>query len=394
MAAPLMVVPRTARRKNQRSANQRSTKQRTTKQRSAKLRIVFVSEYFHPRAAGGEVWSWELCTALAEHGYAVTVLTQRHDHTTKREERINGVRILRLTDTTPDASHRVRRSLALRRFILGAQEWIRLHREDIDIIHCMAYGVNVPISRMAEELGLRCVTSVHSFFGEHWEGLAGPLLARMERRTIRDDRSRALHVPSQYLARKIHAATGKRCVVIHNWLPDRLPKARMFAAPPLLFVGSLEPIKDPLACIPIAKRLDKPLMVIGDGTLGKRLDTLAAREGIAYVRVPRMSREEALRCIGGAAMLLVPSKEESFCMVALEAAAYGTPVAGREIGIIPELPSFVRITANRRELLSRCSQARDRNAFHRVRKAYARDGLMTRVLALYGSFRRPPARGL
>lgn len=306
-----------------------------------KQSIAFVCEYFWPRAAGGEIWSWELCKELAKHGHRVTVLTMKHDPKTPDVERKDGVEILRLSPTTQDVGKRIARWLAIRRFVKKTK--IELTRRKPDVIHTMAYGVNVPISKYAKSIGIPCITSVHSYFGNDWKSVAPApgILHFAERLTIRRDASSVIVVPSVHLQKKIAREANKSTTVVSNWCPEKFPRPQRFARPTLLFVGSLEDIKNPLACIPVAKRLHMPLVAIGKGSLEEAFMDEAQRAGIACTLIPNATREQTLSMIGGAALVLVPSVAESFSLVALEAVAQRTPVAGSVVGVLPELPGII-----------------------------------------------------
>jgi|GEM_PF-3659859 len=305
-----------------------------------KLRILFVSEYFYPRAAGGEVWSFELCTALAAKGHHVTVMTCRHDDA-PAEENVLGMRVLRPVHTTQNERQRVARKVAARRLFNHAKRYLLEHRHSIDVVHTMAYTMSPSVSRLCEQLRIPCMTSIHSYFGKSWEKISriGAVLRALERKAIRDDRSTIIHVPSRHMQELILHDTGKRTAIIHNWLPDKFPRPKRI--PGLLFVGSLEPIKNPIACVAAAKQLNASLTIIGKGSLESALRDAASREGVALNVLRNLPRKETLARIGGADLVLVPSVEESFSLVALEAVAQGTPVAGTPVGIMSELPGVV-----------------------------------------------------
>ena len=310
--------------------------------RMKRLKILLVSEYFRPKATGGEVWSWGLCRELARRGHEVTVLTLKHDKALKSAETREGVRILRLSPTTRNTGSRLERWLAIRKFLRLAKR--EIDTQNPDVIHTVAFGLNVPVSRLAKRNGIPCITTLHSFFGKDWTRLLpAPWILRFaERRNVKDDASSVMTVPSSYLRRRVLKETGRGTVVVPNWCPDTFPKAKRFKVPTLVFVGSLEPVKNPLACVAAAKKLAMPLVVVGSGSLERRLLQEARRAGIALTILPRASRDETLSLIGGAAMVLVSSVTESFSLVALEAVAQGTPVAGTPVGIMPELPDVVR----------------------------------------------------
>ena len=314
--------------------------------RVKKLRILFVAEEFWPKAAGGEVWAWDLTRELARRGHRVTALTSAQNGL-PADERRDGVRILRRSFPARSRPLRLIRNKALQRYVRTL-----LSTEKFDIVHTAAYTMNVPVSRIAKRAGVPCITAAHSYFGDDWKRLSPlwPLLRALERRTLRHDASSILHVPSAYLDARIRAdmGDGKLCSclkrklrVIPNWCPDRYPKPHRFPTPTLLFVGSLEPVKDPLTCIAVAKRLTMPLVVVGTGLLERALLREAARAGIALTVLPHASRDETLAMIGGASLVLVPSVTESFSLVALEAVAQRTPVAGRPVGILPALPGVI-----------------------------------------------------
>jgi glycosyltransferase involved in cell wall biosynthesis len=91
----------------------------------------------------------------------------------------------------------------------------------------------------------------------------------------------------------------------------------------LLFVGAIEPRKDPLAAADAARAVDRPLVVVGP-TKDEALANELRRRG-ADVRgyVPK---DELVRLYQRAAALVFPSRYEGFGLPAVEAMATGTPV--------------------------------------------------------------------
>ena len=302
-----------------------------------KLSILFVSEYFYPRAAGGEIWAFDLCTGLAARGHRVTVLTCRQKDDVAHEI-TNGIRIYRPVGC---GSNRITRALATTWLLGSVREYLKTHK--VDIIHTTAYTMNTNVSAFAKKMNMPCIPSVHAFFGEDWKVISplGFVLRKAEKRALLTDTSKVMHVPSSYVQRRIKKDTKKNTVVIHNWIPNKIPKQKKLSKGTLLFVGSLEPIKNPLACILVAKTLKKKLIVIGNGSLKKKLVVTAKKNTVNCTVLDNLSHEKTLSYIGGASLVLVPSITESFCLVALEAIAQGTPVAGTKVGILSELPGIV-----------------------------------------------------
>jgi glycosyltransferase involved in cell wall biosynthesis len=114
--------------------------------------------------------------------------------------------------------------------------------------------------------------------------------------------------------------------------------------PTILFVGSLEPVKDPAAALrtfaAVARdRRDLRLTIVGDGGLRRSLEDLSMGLGVAdrlafLGQLPRARMPEVYR---SASLLLVTSRHEGQSMVAVEAAATGLPVVGTRVGILPDL---------------------------------------------------------
>jgi D-inositol-3-phosphate glycosyltransferase len=114
----------------------------------------------------------------------------------------------------------------------------------------------------------------------------------------------------------------------------------------LAFVGRLQPLKAPDVAVRTLAALtrgcpdlDVELLVVG-GPSGngmdepRRLAELASREGVdGRVRFLPARPNDRLACVYQAAdLLLVPSRSESFGLVALEAQACGTPVVAARVG--------------------------------------------------------------
>lgn len=116
------------------------------------------------------------------------------------------------------------------------------------------------------------------------------------------------------------------------------------APPTILFVGSLEPVKDPAAVVRAFARLapTRPTLrldIVGDGALRADLERQSARLALAgritfHGQVPRAEMPDRHRA---ATVLAVTSRHEGQSMVAVEAAASGLPVVGTRVGVLPDL---------------------------------------------------------
>lgn len=124
--------------------------------------------------------------------------------------------------------------------------------------------------------------------------------------------------------------------------PSSAPKP---AGPPtVLFVASLEPVKDPVTllrafALVAADRPKVRLEVIGDGSMRTGLERLTTwlgiREWVTFVgHVPRQSLPDRYRA---ATVLCVSSRHEAQSMAAIEAASCGLPVVGTLVGALVDL---------------------------------------------------------
>jgi glycosyltransferase involved in cell wall biosynthesis len=93
--------------------------------------------------------------------------------------------------------------------------------------------------------------------------------------------------------------------------------------PYLLFVGSIEPRKDPLAALEAASAVDRPLVVVGPAKDEGLAAELRRRGADLRGYVPK---DELVRLYQRASALVLPSRYEGFGLPVLEAMAAGTPV--------------------------------------------------------------------
>ena len=117
----------------------------------------------------------------------------------------------------------------------------------------------------------------------------------------------------------------------------------------ILHVGSLEPVKDQVTLLRAFARLVTThpaarLVICGSGSLRQRLEHLAVRLGIDDAvdlqgHVPRAELPDLYR---SASMLVVSSRWDAQSMVAVEAAACGSPVVGTKVGCLPDLGEGAR----------------------------------------------------
>lgn len=138
---------------------------------------------------------------------------------------------------------------------------------------------------------------------------------------------------------------GTPITVIGNGVDDALFTRRRdrsdSAARRIVFVGRLSEGKGaPCLLEAFAGALPETrLEFIGGGPLAASLAARAKELGVAarVVFVGATDHPQALERLASADLVVVPSRQEGFSLVALEAAALGVPCVGSRVGVLPDL---------------------------------------------------------
>lgn len=224
---------------------------------------------------------------------------------------------------------------------------------DIDVIHshyALPHAVSALLGRDIAQRKVKCVTTLHgtdiTIVGSH------PTMKNITRYAI--ERCDAVTAVSNSLKtdteEKLGIPPGK-IQTIYNFVNTSYFNPQLKGFKPshcqnrvmILHVSNLRPVKAPLDVIRIFHGiqqrldLDVSLCVFGDGPMRSQMEDLAKELGIGE-KVNFMGVFDNLGTIfRSASLLLLPSQQESFGLVALEALACGVPVVASRVGGLPEV---------------------------------------------------------
>ncbi len=306
-------------------------------------------------AGGMNVYVRELSSALAQTGVDATVFVRRHSDAPTVVEVEPGFRVVHIAAGAPDLA---KESLpaVVDDFARGTEAWIREH--PVDVLHANYWLSGAAGHRLKHDLDLPLVSTFHT-------------LARVKATTGDPEPTRRSDAEAEIIAcsdvitansvtevqqlADLYGADPRRIDVVAPGVDGALfsvgsPQGARAAlglegGPVLLFVGRLQPLKgldvavETLAGVGRSHR-DAQLLVVGgaSGPDGERelgrFEAAVRRHGLGdRVRlVPPQPHHLLSTYYRAADVCLVPSRSESFGLVALEAAACGVPVVAADVG--------------------------------------------------------------
>lgn len=328
-------------------------------------RLAVLSLHTSPLAQPGQgdsggmnVYVRELVSALAQAGVEADVFVRRWDEEAPEIVEVEpGFRVVHVEAGPVDLAKE-----QLPDVVDVFADGVRDHLErlgDVDALHANYWLSGVAGHRLKHDLGLPLVSTFHT-------------LARVKAETGDPEPERRIHAEAQVIgcSDAILAscvAEAEQLVRLYGADPSRVeivapgvdhaffsPGDRVGArfalrhlelgeGPVLLFVGRIQPLKGVDVAVRALAALDRPdatLVVVG-GASGRdggaevdRVHKLAVELGVAdRIRFVEPQPHHLLSTYYRAAdVCLVPSRSESFGLVALEAAACGTPVVAAAVG--------------------------------------------------------------
>jgi glycosyltransferase involved in cell wall biosynthesis len=293
--------------------------------------------------------------------HEVRVITNRYPRSLSASETIDGIRVDRVLLVRPRFNHlrRKRADLFLGSLYYGPDSYRRLKtifkefRPEVVNAHFPDHQIPF-LLKLRQKFDFRLVVSLHGNEVErlmpsnesngcsHLKESAEPLRAILKQ-------ADTVTAVSQYLldrACEVEPAISDKSHVIHNAVdPKRFQESKPYAhqRPYMLGVGRLTRAKGfDLLIDAFAKtgaKDDIDLIIAGDGDQRDSLQNQAGRLGLSEtVHFPGATSDaQVAALLNGCLCVAVPSRSESFGMVALEALAAGKPLLATRVGGLKEL---------------------------------------------------------
>ncbi|AIY46049.1 MULTISPECIES: glycosyltransferase family 4 protein [Mycolicibacterium] len=328
------------------------------------MKILMVSWEYPPVVVGGlGRHVHHLATALAEAGHEIVVLSRRPTDTDpsthpSTDEVSEGVRVVAAaqdphefefgTDmmawTLAMGHSMVRTGLAVKDN--SGDRWVP------DLVHAHDWLVAHPAIALAEYFDVPLVSTIHATeAGRHSGWVSGPISRQVhavESWLVRE--SDSLITCSASMSDEITQLFGPELSeirVIRNGIDADLwpfaPRRPRQGPPELLYLGRLEyekGVHDAIAALPRIRRAHPgtTLTIAGDGTQQQWLVEQARKHKVLKATrfVGRLGHDELLQALQSADAAVLPSHYEPFGIVALEAAATGTPLVTSNVGGLGE----------------------------------------------------------
>jgi len=330
------------------------------------VKILMVSWEYPPVVVGGlGRHVYQLATALAAAGHDIVVLSRRPTNTDpsthpSTDEVIDGVRAAAAAQDPHDfdfGSDMMAWTLAMGHSMTRAGLALRIPGRRTkpwrpDVVHAHDWLVAHPAITLAEFFDVPLVSTIHATeAGRHSGWVSGSISRQvhaLESWLVRE--SDSLITCSRSMSDEITELFGPGLAeirVIRNGIDAALwPFARRGprkGPAQLLYLGRLEyekGIHDAIAALPRIRRTHPgtTLMIAGDGTQYEWLVEQARKHKVlkAVTFVGRVDHQGLVQLLRSADAAVLPSHYEPFGIVALEAAATGTPLVTSNVGGLGE----------------------------------------------------------
>lgn len=309
---------------------------------------VFANSY-KPVLGGIQTVSSQFAEGCKNRGFHTMVVTNLYPRHLKVFKRISGVPVLRLPFAIPDGH--IRNMLMFGISFIALSFLFLYKRPDYVYVH-------FPLSQSS------CITALHRIFKfkviacfhghdvlRYYEGYSKESRQYKAQKELLVQSSQVTAC-SGYLAHCVQRIFGcKNVYVVYNGVDlarfnDRKPRPTAQGNCPYLFAwGRLEEIKGFDVLLQAFADCKKPdglkLLIAGEGTqrepLQRMIDRLSLND--SAMLIGRLSPDEVVQYAQNSEINIIPSRRESFGIVALEAIAAKRPIIATNGGGLPEIMS-------------------------------------------------------
>ncbi|MCP3993737.1 MAG: glycosyltransferase [bacterium] len=334
-------------------------------------RVAYVSLHSCPLqqpgsgdAGGMNVYIRELGNAMAKRGIEVVVFTRRSDEPTPEVvEVVPGFRVVHI-----EAGPAVPLPISdlhglIGEFVEGTIAWIDQSGENFDILHSHYWLSGWAGVLLKEKLNLPLANSFHTLgrvkdlTRRDDQAPEGAIRTLTEEEVIARSDCVVASTPFEFedLMEHYSADPARLCTsppgIRHDlFQPGDREAARMWTGldrgPNVLFVGRIQPLKGvdiAINALALMENTMAQFVVIGGPSGGDgeeemtRLRQLAIDRGLAarVHFIPPVPRERLAAFYQAADVVIMPSRSETFGLVAAEAQSCGTPVVAAAVGGLP-----------------------------------------------------------
>jgi len=328
-----------------------NAEERTTDRR---LRVLMVSQRLLPYVAGAEVKLLDLARSFLAAGATVQIVTTRYRRGLARKETLQGVRVRRLGVLRAPRSRvfaRLFDPVVKLSQLLSMAFYVAARGRRFDLVHANCVSASSLGAIIGARLCGRMVINEPSFVGSDGElnKLKGSIASRLLIRLLKlADRFAA---NSQETADELIGLgiAPERIVAVKNGVDlevfypadetDKTGSRLKLGLPPgrmVIFVGQLIERKGVSELLEawrevVSEVADANLIFAGDGLLSEEVQREAARPGSRVIQLG--VRDDVAELMRAADALVLPSRNESFGNVLVEAMASGLPVVTCRTGL-------------------------------------------------------------
>jgi glycogen(starch) synthase len=301
------------------------------------MKILYWTEFFWPSIGGVEILSCQLIDALVERGYEFRVVTSHHPAAPPIQTLLDHTVIHRFPFQTSLSQRNLR---AIKQIV---QEIALLKREfEPDVLHLNTVFASTFFHHITQS-ACRAPSVVTVHFSIPLFDAVNGLPLKILRSA---DWVTAVSNATLRKTRSILPQLTEHSSLIYNGLPelDREPRPGPLSPPLFLYLGQLVHQKGvdialQAFALALTRLQEGRLIIAGDGAERSSLEAQAARLGIAdHVEFRGwIAPEHVPDLIDTTTLLLMPSREESFGLAALEAARMARPTLASRIDGLAEV---------------------------------------------------------